>query len=161
MKNLLAVSAIFISLSAGAVATLTVPPASAIRTTDLNLICNTKTGTIRNVPDSIKKQVYKNAGVTVGDTTMCNAKPHAFEVDHVVSLENGGTNDISNLQLQAYCTYDQLTKGPDGKPLYKGLYDARAKDKVENSLHAELCPAHTAPTKTPTEVQSILENWKN
>ena len=142
----------------------------SIRTQDKTVICNTKTGTIRNVTDAEKKAVYAKAGVTPGDTKLCPAKPYAFEVDHRISLELGGNNDISNLQLQAYCTLGQLT-ATDGKPmadsngkirsgavpLYKGLYDAHAKDKAENQTHADICSGKV----TPAEAQDKIYNWKN
>ena len=50
--------------------------------------------TVRNVPDSEKKAVYREYGIlshTTGE----------YEVDHFISLELGGSNDISNLWPEA------------------------------------------------------------
>ena len=125
-------------------------PASAIRTTDKTDICTTKTSTIRDVPESVKKQVYKNAGITYGDRKLCSL---GYEVDHRISLELGGTNDISNLQLQAYCTKAQL---PINFPK-SVLYDARAKDQAENKANKEICSGAVAPATA----QQNIYNWKN
>ena len=45
---------------------------------------------VRNVPDSEKNQVYAEYGIT-------SHAPGQYEVDHLVSLELGGSNDIANL----------------------------------------------------------------
>jgi hypothetical protein len=49
--------------------------------------------TERNVPTSEKKELFKRAGIPW-------SQRHNYIVDHKVALENGGNNDISNLQLQ-------------------------------------------------------------
>lgn len=148
MKKLILALVVLFSLTANAAV-----PLSAIRTQDVNSICNTKTGTIRNVSEATKKQVYKNAGIAYGDKHYCNAKPFAYEIDHRISLELGATNNISNLQLQAYCTKDELSKDFPANV----LYDARAKDKEENRLHKEICLGHI----TPKDAQEQIYNWKN
>jgi hypothetical protein len=71
---------------------------------------------VRDVPQSEKNQVYAAYGIT----------SHAsgeYEVDHLVSLELGGSNDISNLWPEA----------ASPKP---GFHE---KDKVENYLHDQVC----------------------
>ena len=130
-------------------------PSSAIRTTDIADICNTKTSTIRDVSIKTKKLVYKNANVTYGDRKMCSK---GWEVDHIWSLENGGSNDISNLQLQSYCSFSELTKKPNTNiPFYSGLYDARKKDVIEDKLHSKICKSEISVK----DAQEILWNWKN
>lgn len=125
-------------------------PSSAIRTQDVNSICNTKTSGIRNVSETTKKQVYKKAKIAYGDRQLCSK---GYEVDHRISLELGGTNDISNLQLQAYCREVELSVSfPTGV-----LYDAHAKDKEENSLHKQICNKEI----TPAQAQEQIYNWKN
>lgn len=132
----------------------TIPP-SAIRTSDINDICTTKTSTIRNVSVATKKLVYKKAGVPYGDTKMCSA---GWEVDHHHPLLNGGSNDISNLQLQAYCNFFELTKKSNTNiPVYSGLYDARKKDALEVNLHSKICKGKISIK----DAQNILWNWKN
>lgn len=96
----------------------------AIRTTDKAEICGTKTSTVRNVSGSEKLAVYRRYGM-VGPSAAfpgTNLLP-PYEVDHLVSLELGGSNDITNLWPEAY---DQ----PMG---------AHQKDAVENKLHRLIC----------------------
>lgn len=71
---------------------------------------------VRNVPDSEKNQVYASYGIA-------SHNPGQYEVDHLVSLELGGSNDISNL-------WPELA---DPKP---GFHE---KDKVENYMHDQVC----------------------
>ena len=87
-------------------------------TTDCCL-CNKKwsTKSVRNTPQSEKEAVYKEYGVTHRD-------PGQYEIDHLISLELGGSNDIKNLWPQSYIT----------KP-----WNAHVKDKLENYLHAQVC----------------------
>ena len=49
---------------------------------------------VRDVPQSVKDQVYAAYGIT-------NRQPGQYEVDHLVNLSIGGSNDISNLWPQA------------------------------------------------------------
>jgi hypothetical protein len=51
-------------------------------------------GNARNVSDSLKENVYKQYGITHRDIG-------EYQVDHLISLELGGSNDISNLWPQA------------------------------------------------------------
>ena len=71
---------------------------------------------VRDVSTKVKNQVFKEYGV----------KSHpigTYEVDHLISLELGGSNDISNLWPEA------------AKPT-PGFHE---KDKVENYLHKQVC----------------------
>lgn len=71
---------------------------------------------VRNVPESEKNQAYSEYGIashTAGQ----------YEVDHLVSLELGGSNDISNLW-------------PEPANPTPGFHE---KDKVENYLHDQVC----------------------
>lgn len=125
-------------------------PTTAIRTTDVTSICTTKTSGLRDVSESTKKEVYRRAGIAYGERTLC-AK--GYEVDHRASLELGGTNDISNLQLQAYCTKSELS--PNFPSNVK--YDARAKDLAENKAHVAICTGHG----DVSAIQSSVYNWTN
>jgi len=86
------------------------------------------------VPQSLKNQVYAEYGVT-------KHLPGEYEIDHLVSLELGGSNDIINLWPE-----------PD-----EGPYNAHMKDKVENYLHDQVCGGKIALKDAQTE---IAENWK-
>lgn len=71
---------------------------------------------IRNVTQFTKDKVFLEYKV--------DPKADQFEIDHLISLELGGSNDIRNLWPQAYNT----------KPL-----NAHVKDVLENKLHALVC----------------------
>lgn len=89
----------------------------------------------RNVPESEKRKVYAAYNQDP------KAKPCPCEVDHLISLEIGGSNDIKNLWPQSYNT----------KP-----WNAHIKDKLENHLHKLVC----AGTITLQEAQhAISTNW--
>lgn len=74
------------------------------------------TKTVRNVPASEKNEVYAEYGII-------NHQTGEYEVDHLISLELGGSNDISNLWPEA----------ADPRP------GSHEKDKVENYLHDQVC----------------------
>jgi hypothetical protein len=65
----------------------------------------------------VKRQVYAEYGIT-------SHAPGEFEVDHLISLELGGSNSIRNLWPQSYRTQP---------------WNARVKDRVENKLHQMVC----------------------
>ncbi len=71
---------------------------------------------VRDVPDSVKNQVYQEYGIT-------SHRPGEYEVDHLISLELGGSNSIKNLWPQSY----------------SGNWNAHMKDKLENKLHQLVC----------------------
>lgn len=88
---------------------------------------------VRNVPTSVKTKAYESYGIyhhTSGE----------FEVDHLVSLELGGSNDISNLWPEA----------ASPKP---GFHE---KDKVENYLHDQVCAGAISLKEAQIEVAT---NW--
>jgi hypothetical protein len=74
------------------------------------------TATVRDVPDSLKKQVFQEYGISYDLHSN-------YEVDHLISLELGGSNDIANLFPESYI----IDNG------------ARTKDKLENYLHRQVC----------------------
>ena len=89
---------------------------------------------VRNVPESEKNQVYLEYGITSRQTG-------EYEVDHLISLELGGSNDISNLW-------------PEAAQPTPGFHE---KDKVENYLHAQVCSGKI----TLQEAQlRIANNWE-
>ena len=88
---------------------------------------------VRNVPESEKDQVYAEYGITSHQTG-------EFEVDHLISLELGGSNDITNLWPEA----------AEPKP---GFHE---KDKVENYLHKQLCNGSIGLEQAQQEIST---NW--
>ena len=92
------------------------------------------TATVRNVPASVKRQVFAQYGL---DPTS-----DLFEVDHLISLELGGSNDIKNLWPQSYTTQP---------------WNAHMKDQLENTLHRMIC----ANTITIDQAQkAIAGDWR-
>ena len=77
-----------------------------------------RTNSVRNVPQALKAKVYAAYHMSRAK------KPCPCEIDHLVSLEIGGSNDQENLWPQPYGT----------KP-----WNATVKDRLENRLHALVC----------------------
>ncbi len=88
---------------------------------------------VRNVPQSEKNQVYAEYGIT-------SHLPGQYEVDHLVSLELGGSNDIANLW-------------PEAASPTPGFHQ---KDLVENYLHDQVCSGAVSLKKAQIE---IATNW--
>lgn len=88
---------------------------------------------VRNVPEEVKKQVFAEYNIT-------HHSPGEYEVDHLISLELGGSNDIANL----------WSEPAEPRP---GFHE---KDKVENYLHEQVCS--DALTLQQAQVE-IAGNW--
>jgi hypothetical protein len=89
----------------------------------------------RFVSDAMKAKVYASYG-------MARHKPPCpCEVDHLISLEIGGSNDEGNLWPQSYATQP---------------WNAHVKDKLENHLHKLVCSGALDLT---TAQHDIAANW--
>lgn len=66
---------------------------------------------VRHVPVSVKRAVFKAYGIPW-------ERHSGYEVDHLISLELGGSNSIRNLWPESY----------------SGQWNARVKDRLENRL---------------------------
>jgi hypothetical protein len=88
---------------------------------------------VRNVPIEEKDEVYAEYGIT-------SHEPEQYEVDHHISLELGGSNDIANLWPEA------------AKPR-PGYHE---KDKVENYLHKQVCDGKMSLEEAQRQ---IATNW--
>jgi hypothetical protein len=93
------------------------------------------TGDVRSVPDAEKHAVERAYGLEV------KRYGSALEIDHIVSLELGGSNDIANLF-------------PERADAHPGF---RVKDALENKVHALVCSG--AITLTAAR-HGIAENWQ-
>jgi len=71
---------------------------------------------IRNVSEKTKNEFFAEYGIT-------SHLAGEYEVDHLVSLEIGGSNDIANLW-------------PEAAEPHPGFHE---KDQVENYLHLQVC----------------------
>src|SRR4051794_24585810 len=88
---------------------------------------------VRSSDPCTKVQVFAEYGI---DYSLHSG----YEVDHIISLELGGSNDISNLFPESYSIQ----------------YGARIKDKFENHLHKLVCDG-TLPIATAQ--QEIATGW--
>ncbi len=104
-------------MARGALQDMACTPGAIIDTATTDQICQPGYArTVRNVPTSEKDQVYAEYGIA-------SHSPGEFEVDHLVSLELGGSNDIANLW-------------PEAASPTPGFHQ---KDRVENYLHNQVC----------------------
>lgn len=107
----------------------------AVRTMDTAQLCSKSfhTGTVRNVTESTKQSVCRAYGLAKTD---CVGKK--VEIDHLISLELGGSNDPTNLWPQPYAP----------RP------GAKEKDVVENWLHAQVCAGNISLKDAQQEIST-------
>ncbi len=108
-------------------------PGSAM-TTDLNVICGQSTRIRRRVSRAVRLQVYAEYGVSYPQPA------GMYEVDHLIPLELGGSNELSNLWLEA----------AEPRPGY------HEKDLVENWLHRQVC---SGAMKVEDAQSQVATNW--
>jgi hypothetical protein len=95
----------------------------------------------RNVPPEVKREVYRDYGVHPATQTRNGKRVRTCcEVDHLISLELGGSNDIKNLWPQPYLP----------RP------GARQKDVLENWLHQRVCSGKMSIADAQ---RSISRDW--
>jgi hypothetical protein len=87
---------------------------------------------VRNVPESLKQSVYAAYGIE-------SHVPGGYEVDHLVSLELGGSNGVANLW-------------PEISPGY------HEKDGIENRLHDAVCAGSVSLSAAQHE---IARDWRH
>ena len=106
----------------------------AVLTTNTTVVCKVGyTKTVRDVSEATKKKVFAEYGITYSQHSN-------YEVDHLISLEIGGGNDISNL-------WPENSKITDG---------SLTKDKFENYLHAQVCAGKMTIQEAQKEIST---NW--
>ena len=91
---------------------------------------------IRNVPDSVKHAIEQHYGLPA------RSYGNTLEIDHIVSLELGGSNDPANL----------FPEKVDANPGY------RVKDRLENKLHQLVC---AGKLYFPTVQKQIAKDWES
>ena len=89
---------------------------------------------VRNVPIGVKRKVYDAYGIT-------QHKTGEYEIDHLISLQLGGSNSVKNLWPQSYLTQP---------------WNAHVKDALENRLHSEVCKGHL---DLATAQREIATDW--
>lgn len=93
------------------------------------------TSDIRNVPQSEKYAVEREYGMPPG------FYGRTIEIDHIIPLELGGSNDIANL-------FPEPGSGAAGY---------RAKDRLENKLHALVCGGQLTLSAVQAQITS---DWR-
>jgi hypothetical protein len=107
----------------------------AVMTTDTAAVCTPGySKSVRHVSGKVKAQVYAEYGIV-------SHRSGEYEVDHLISLELGGSNDIKNLWQESYQT----------EP-----WNARVKDKLEDRLHSLVCSGRM---RIEEAQQEIARDW--
>jgi len=109
-------------------------PGATLPVTRADICVPGYTKKVRNVPLDVKRQVYAEYGIP-------SHKPGDYEVDHLISLELGGSNSIKNLWPQSYRTQP---------------WNAHVKDALENEMHDEVCSGRL---DLATAQHDIATNW--
>ena len=89
------------------------------------------TATVRYVTDKQKDEVFKEYGLE---------RSGEYEVDHLISLQLGGSNSTQNLWPQSY----------------HGMWGARIKDGLENRLHTLVCDGKVTLREAQLDIST---NW--
>lgn len=89
---------------------------------------------VRDVPAGLKRDVYRTYGIP-------EPPAHRYEVDHLISLELGGSNSERNLWPESYET----------EP-----WNAHTKDALENELHRCVCAGEMTLAEAQ---QAIASDW--
>ena len=109
-------------------------PGATLPVTAADLSVPGYTKRVRNVPQAVKEKVFAEYGIT-------SRAPREYEVDHLISLELGGSNSIRNLWPQSYLTQPR---------------NAHVKDRLENKLHALVV---SGQLDLPTAQRMIATDW--
>jgi hypothetical protein len=109
-------------------------PGATLPVTARDICVSGYTQKVRNVPAALKRHVYQSYGIP-------SHRPGEFEVDHLISLELGGSNAERNLWPQPYQT----------RP-----WNAHVKDRLENELHRRVCDGEM---DLGTAQREIAGNW--
>jgi hypothetical protein len=86
------------------------------------------------IPMAVRQAVFHEYG-------MDGSQPREFEVDHLITPELGGTDDIRNLWPEPYATTE---------------WNAHVKDELENHLRELVCDGKL---DLPTAQRDIATNW--
>ena len=89
------------------------------------------TATVRHVTDKQKNEVFAEYGLE---------RSSGYEVDHLISLELGGSNDTRNLWPESYY----------------GMWGARIKDGLEHRLHTLVCDGKVSLRQAQLDIST---NW--
>ena len=107
----------------------------------LEMICTPGyTKCVRAVAPPVRASAFHNYGLQRNRTGYCEGQ-EGCELDHLISLEIGGSNSVKNLWPQSF----------DTSP-----WNAHVKDQLENFFHAEVCAGRMPLEQAQREIAS---NW--
>lgn len=92
-------------------------PGAALDVTAADICVSGYSKRVRNVPAAVKREAYASYDIP-------SHEPGEYEVDHLISLELGGSNSLKNLWPQSFRTHP---------------WNAYVKDALENELHRRVC----------------------
>jgi hypothetical protein len=107
-------------------------PGATLPVTVEDICASGYTRKVRNVPAEVKRDVYRRYGIR-------HHQKGEFEMDHLISLELGGSNSERNLWPESNWTTP---------------WNARAKDALENALHREVCAGRVPLATAQHEIAS-------
>jgi hypothetical protein len=90
---------------------------------------------VRHVSEGAKAAVFASYGLAGNYDGYCSG-PQGCEIDHLISLELGGSNDIANLWPQPY----------------DGEWNAHDKDRLEHYLHKLVCSGQVSLEEARDEI---------
>jgi hypothetical protein len=102
-------------LASGALPDRQLTPGAVLDVTAQDICTPGYTKKIRKVPAAVKREVFREYGI--------EHAPGAYDVDHLISLELGGSNSIRNLWPEPY----------------EIVWNARREDTLEGRLHPMVC----------------------
>lgn len=134
---IISAAALFVTAS-GALAQAVVPDPTltpgSVRTTNLGEICFEGTGQHRHRHDDMA--IMESYGLAP------ESRPE-FEIDHLVPLELGGSDDLANLW-------------PEPRISVEPEWNAERKDELENALHAMVCDGSL---DIEVAQKAIIDDW--
>jgi hypothetical protein len=109
---------------------------------------NVLNGGVRHVPDKVRRAVYIAYFGSVPETGHGGARGERrsgdYEVDHLISLELGGSNEAANLWPQSYLTHP---------------WNSRVKDRLEDWMAASL--RHTLTDQGHDAATALLKAYQH
>ncbi len=110
----------------------TLTPGATLEVTEADICTPGYTEKVRNVPEPVRQRAF--------DAYRTEYVPRAYELDHLISLELGGSNSLKNLWPEPYGI----------------LWNAHVKDALENRLHREVCEGRLSLGVAQKQISS---NW--
>ena len=107
-------------------------PGATLEVTQEDICTPGYTEKVRDVPESVRHRAF--------DEYRIEYVARAYELDHLISLELGGSNSLKNLWPEPYGI----------------LWNAHVKDALENRLHREVCEGRLSLAGAQEQISS---NW--